>query len=166
MNDQSRSLCHYGVLGMKWGIRRFQPYPAEYDGDGRFIGKDSDYVGNFSKRERRKIMKAERKRLKKMHNDAYKKALYRYDLENAIARGDTKTIRKFMDLYSDEELAAAARRVQNVYSIASANAGMTLKYIERALNVTGQSGRTMKDVSEGVVSAATIDAKINKIRHP
>lgn len=31
-------LCHYGVKGMHWGIRRYQPYPKGHTG-GKFIGK-------------------------------------------------------------------------------------------------------------------------------
>jgi hypothetical protein len=39
MNTLTTELMHYGVMGMHWGIRRYQPYPAAYDGDGKFIGK-------------------------------------------------------------------------------------------------------------------------------
>lgn len=41
VNTYSLELCHHGTIGMKWGIRRFQPYPSGYHGDGKFIGKRS-----------------------------------------------------------------------------------------------------------------------------
>ena len=32
-------IYHYGVIGMHWGIRRYQPYPKDYTGDGREYGE-------------------------------------------------------------------------------------------------------------------------------
>ena len=42
MPGDPNELYHHGVVGMHWGIRRYQPYPDGYYGDGRFVGKKSN----------------------------------------------------------------------------------------------------------------------------
>lgn len=43
----SNDLYHHGILGQKWGLRRFQPYPKGYNGPGKTIGEASKKLKKY-----------------------------------------------------------------------------------------------------------------------
>lgn len=115
----NNSLNHWGIRGMKWGVRRYQ----NKDGTLTAAGKKRYNTEMAKLREEEKIlknkeatkMKLEKLESKRANIDARKKALEDKPKDNRKSNkkpDDSKSDRKTIKDLSDEELSATVRRLE------------------------------------------------------
>lgn len=143
MNDQHKNeLKHYGVLGQKWGIRRYQPYSVKPRGSG----KGGQEIG-LARRVGRRVGRA--------ITDPIKTRIVRRieSKENEKAIKDRKQTIDDMRLLSDAEIQTRINRLKNEQE---------LKRLTEQDIAPGKKfvGGVMSDVSKRVLTTALTGAAI------
>lgn len=102
-------LAHHGILGQKWGIRRFQPYPKNWKGvDGNYVGK----------RSRRREKRQEKKMLKKLEKktakaEGKKARNVGVGLRRTFSTSSSKEVRKVAESGNTSSVAAFSKFMKN-----------------------------------------------------
>lgn len=114
-DEEDSFLEHHGILGQKWGIRRFQ----NYDGTLKAAGKKRRSEDRVQKREERKAARAEKKEAKAQAKAEKKEAKeeearknLRSDIDKAIANVDFKKISELKGQMTDDDLLKLSKRAQ------------------------------------------------------
>ena len=120
-------LYHYGVMGMHWGIRRYQPYPAGHTG-----GKE---VGQAARAKKKKYVYPSAD-INSMSNDQLRRKVNRMNLEKRYADMSTQ---KYV----------ADRKAQKAAGVASDTLNkFDDKKAKTTLVVTKKVPKVMREVSE------------------
>ena len=115
---------HHGIKGMKWGIRRFQPYRQGMKvAGGKVIGAAKKVKQRFKDigdaRQQKKAAKAKAKSVKKAQATRKANADYEAEKKKAIESGSIEDLAKFKGKLTNEEYNRAFLRLQNEQKVAA-----------------------------------------------
>ncbi len=167
-------LMHHGRKGMKWGIRRYQPYPDDYTGDGKFVGKktaraerrQARHVAKTNTRIKNAVDTGNKKKLKKykdeMSPEEYEKKYaetVKNGIDNAVKDRDKSALKKYKDDLNKREYQHQKDRIEFKEAIDNDNSHKTKKLLSKV---------DPEDVTEATnlirSRVALQDQKLSKIR--
>lgn len=158
----SDELTHHGILGQKWGVRRFQNADGSLTNAGK---KRKGFVQTIKDKKKAKMLREAKAR--KREEQEKKEAI--------IRSGDEKQIKKIKGQLTDEELARAIDRINMTKSLSSYAPGgsnynktqQAMSYIDKitkTATVISAIAKTVNDVGGAVktINGLKADKKKNQ----
>ena len=165
-------LMHFGIKGMKWGIRRFQPYQkGERVKGGKEVGKATKVkqrpsVGNII--ERYKTKKVTKKRVeaaKKAREKRKAEADFEEAKKKAVETGTIEDLAKFKGKLSNEEYNRAFLRLQNEQKVAAlvqANQKTAWDKIDKGMEIVARVSKYANTVATAKNNLDALDDALHK----
>lgn len=177
-NINSNELYHHGILGMKWGIRRYQPYPDGYSGDGKYVGpkpgqtvtpKDEKRLKKYNTKigsgikeavttGNKKSLKSLKKVISKSDYDKAYSDLITKGIKDAVESGDAKKLKTFKkDLSKSDYKALRNRTLFN-------NAINNLKGKKMAKYAANLSDEDIRNANARIQNLTNINRSLKSIK--
>lgn len=165
-------LYHFGIKGMKWGIRRFQPYQkGEHVKGGKEVGaatkvKQRPSSGNII--ERYKAHKTKQKRvaaLKKAQATRKANADFEAEKKKAVESGSIEDLAKFKGKLTNEEYNRAFARLQNEKKVAdmvAANQKTVWDKIDKGMAIVQKVGGYANTIATAKENFTKLDDALHK----
>ena len=156
----SNELYHWGILGMKWGVRRYQNKDGSLTDAGkrRYVSAFVGGVKSYLKKQKRNKVLAEARAKRQATLEAKKQ--YEAEKKDALDSGDPTKIQKFQKDLSNEELRYATDRVRLTEALNQQSEARIKTGMDKAEEIMREVDR-VRGMAEKGISAYNTYAKIH-----